>query len=75
MAGQNRAAAAAAEQALQHSDDVAAKFLAGQILAEVGSLGKATEIASQLSSRLTDEARAYGKILEAEIALNKKTIS
>jgi serine/threonine protein kinase/tetratricopeptide (TPR) repeat protein len=72
MAGQNRPAATAAQEALQHGDRVPVKFLAGQILVEVGSLDKATEIAAQLSNQLTDEARAHGKILDAQIALKKK---
>ncbi len=61
----------AAERALQHSKAMAVQFLAGRVLVEAGQIDKARPLAQAVSA-FTDssgEAKAHGKLLEAEIAL------
>jgi tetratricopeptide (TPR) repeat protein len=68
-AGQNRAAIAAADRALDHSKSVAVRFLAARIFVEAGALDKARPLGSELSSELAAEPQAHGKIIEGLIAL------
>ena len=72
--GQNGPAAAAAEKALQLSTVIAVRFLAAQIFAATGAIDKAEALAAELSKSTepSDDARVYGKIIEAQIALKRK---
>ena len=72
--GQNGPAAAAADKALQLSTVTAVRFLAAQIFAATGAIDKAEALAAELSKSTepSDDARVYGKIIEAQIALKRK---
>jgi tetratricopeptide (TPR) repeat protein len=74
QAGQKGPAAAAAEKALQQSTVTIVQFLAAQIFVETGAIDKARTLAGDLSksNEPWDDARVYGKIIEAQIALKKK---
>jgi tetratricopeptide (TPR) repeat protein len=72
--GQNRAAVAAAQQALSHSNDVSVKFLSARAFVEAGALARAQQIAASLSSELATEPQAYGKIIEGQIALKGRNL-
>ena len=50
------------------------RFLAAQIFVETGAIDKAQALAAELakSTEPSDDARVYGKIIEAQIALKKK---
>jgi hypothetical protein len=63
------AAIAAAHRALAASETVRTRFLAGRIFAQAGAIVDAKALATQLGEELQAEPRAYGKILEGEIAL------
>jgi len=69
LRGQKAPAIAAADKALLNSKAVPIRFLAGRIFAEAGASAKAKAIAAGLSAEIPAEARAYGKIIEGEIAL------
>jgi len=69
LRGQNDLAIAAADKALENSKAMPARFLAARIYIEAGALEKARPIATALSSDLSAEPAAHGKILEGEIAL------
>jgi tetratricopeptide (TPR) repeat protein len=64
-----RAAGAAAEQALMNSNSVPIRFLAARVFVETGDTQRARREASTLAMELETEPQAYGKIIEAEIAL------
>ncbi len=72
--GQNGPAAAAADKALQLSTVTAVRFLAAQIFAATGAIDKAEALAAELSKSTepSDDARVYGKIIEAQIAMKRK---
>ena len=72
--GQSGPAAAAADKALQHSTATVVRFLAAQIFVETGAIDKAQALAGELakSAEPSDDARVYGKIIEAQIAMKKK---
>ena len=72
--GQSGPAAAAADKALQLSTVTAVRFLAAQIFAATGAIDKAEALAAELSKSTdpSDDARVYGKIIEAQIALKRK---
>jgi serine/threonine protein kinase/tetratricopeptide (TPR) repeat protein len=64
-------AIAAADKSLQtNSTSMAVRFLAARILAEAGAVEKAKTLADQLTSDLSAEPQAHGKIIEGVIALN-----
>ncbi len=63
------AANEAAEQALQHSNAVPVRFLAGRILVEADATSQAAKLAAGLSAELPAEPQAFGKIIEGELAL------
>lgn len=69
MRGQRGLAIAAADKALANSKAMAVKFLAGRIYAEAGARDKAKTLADGLSSELTAEPQAHGKIIEGLMAL------
>ncbi|HEY3706844.1 MAG TPA: protein kinase [Terracidiphilus sp.] len=69
----NRAAALAVlDKALANSQSTQIQFLAARTCIDVGDLPKAQKLAATLSSSLTSESQAYGKILEGLIALKHK---
>src|SRR4051812_30182067 len=70
--GQNAAALAAAEKALENSGALKVRFLAARILVEAGAAAKAQALADSLGSELATEPHAYGKIVEGEIALKNR---
>lgn len=67
--GEKAAALAAAERALGHNGGTPVKFLAARIFAEAGAATRAAALAAALGAQPAAEARAYGKIVEAETAL------
>ena len=69
LRGQKDLAIAAADKAIANSKAMPGRFLAARIYAEAGALDKARAIATALSSDLSAEPAAHGKILEGEIAL------
>jgi tetratricopeptide (TPR) repeat protein len=66
---QTIAAVAAAEKALIYSSTVEVRFLTARIFVEADAVARAQTLAAGLSSQLPAEPRAYGKIIEGEIAL------
>ena len=68
---QNNLAIAAAEKALMNSRAVPIRFLAARVLVEAGAIAKAQTEAASLAMELPAGPRAYGKIIEGEIALKK----
>jgi len=72
MAGQNSGAIRAAERALALDKEPWVLHAAGRIYAETGQFEKATKIASDMSSSIDPDPQLYGKLLEGEIALNRK---
>jgi tetratricopeptide (TPR) repeat protein len=68
---QRAAAAGAAEQALLSAKDVGIRFLAARALVQTGQEAKARAVARELSNQLYNEAQAYGKLIEGELALEK----
>jgi tetratricopeptide (TPR) repeat protein len=72
MQGNHAAAMAAASKALANSQSAQIQFLAVRAFVDGGDLGKAQKLASSLSSALTTESQAYGKIVEGLISLKKK---
>ena len=75
MRGQSRPAVAAADKALANSTALPVRFLAGRILVEAGAIPKAQALAASLASELAAEPRAYGKIIEGEIAMKKRNFA
>lgn len=68
---QKMTAVADAYKALDHSQSVQIRFLAGRIFAETGEKAKAQEIAAALGKELQAEPQAYGKIIEGKSALKQ----
>ena len=68
---QKRAANAAAEQALAHSQSIQVRFLVGRTFVEAGELPKAEKLATTLASEITAEPQAYAKIIEGDSALKQ----
>ncbi len=72
LEGKQSAAVSDTDKALTNSKSPQIEFLAGKNYAEAGNLAKAQKLATTLSSALTSESQAYGKIIEGLIALKKK---
>ena len=72
MNAQPATTSAAIEKALANSQSTQIKFLAASTYVEAGDLAKAQKLATSLSSELTSEPQAYGKIIEGMIALKRK---
>jgi tetratricopeptide (TPR) repeat protein len=72
MRGDKRAATTAADKALSNSNAVPIRFLTARIYVETGAVAKAASLAEGLTADAAAEPQAYGKIVEAEIALAKK---
>jgi tetratricopeptide (TPR) repeat protein len=62
--GDKPAALAAANKALSNNQSVKIRFLVARVYVETGELAKAQKLAAGLSSELTSEPQAYGKIIE-----------
>jgi len=73
LQGQRPAAAAAAMEALKDKDETV-QFLAGRTLLEAGQEAQARRVAEALSKQLYNEPLAYGKLLEGELALEKRQV-
>jgi len=71
LQGQKAAAIAAAETALKRSETLKVQFLAGRLLGAAGQATRAKAISEKLSSDLKNEAQAYGKLIEGQIALSR----
>jgi eukaryotic-like serine/threonine-protein kinase len=69
LQGQNAAAIAAAQKALDNSKAVRIRFSAGRILAMAGQTARAKALAEDLGKELQSEPQSYGKLIEGEIAL------
>lgn len=70
--GKNAAALSDIGKALANSQATEVQFLAARTYVEAGELAKAQKIATSLSSALTGEPQAYGKIIDGLIALKRK---
>ncbi len=64
-------AIADAEKALDNSQTVQVRFLAGRIFAESGEIAKAQQLAASLGAELQAEPLAYAKIIEGKSALEQ----
>jgi len=72
MQGHHAAALSDIGKALANSQSTQIKFLAASSYVDAGDLAKAQKLAASLSSELTSEPQAYGKIIEGMIALKRK---
>jgi tetratricopeptide (TPR) repeat protein len=72
MQGHYAAALSDIGKALANSQSTQIKFLAASSYVDAGDLAKAQKLAASLSSELTSEPQAYGKIIEEKIALKGK---
>ncbi|MGH9581345.1 MAG: tetratricopeptide repeat protein, partial [Bryobacteraceae bacterium] len=69
--GEHSAALADTDKALTMSHSTGIEFLAANTYADAGELAKAEKLASALSTSLSGESQAYGKIIEGMIALKR----
>lgn len=69
--GNHTAALADADKALTMSSSTDIDFLAANAYLDAGDLAKAEKLASTLSSALSSESQAYGKIIDGMIALKR----
>jgi eukaryotic-like serine/threonine-protein kinase len=69
LRGRNDAARAAAAQALETSQSIRVRLLAGRVLAITGDTPRAQAVADALSKELQTEAQAAGKVIAGDIAL------
>jgi tetratricopeptide (TPR) repeat protein len=67
--GQHDKAVAAARRAIEQAPTAKIHFLAARVFATAGAADEAAALAKELGSALQNEPRAYGKIIEGEIAL------
>jgi tetratricopeptide (TPR) repeat protein/tRNA A-37 threonylcarbamoyl transferase component Bud32 len=72
LQGSQAAALADADKAVAQSQTASIEFLAASLYADAGELGKAEKQETALSSSLSSESQAYGKIVAGLIALKKK---
>jgi len=70
--GKHAAAIADTDKALKNSQSTQIEFLAARTYADAGEFAKAQKLAATLSSSLTNESQAYGKIVAGLIALKRK---
>lgn len=73
LAGHAAQAQSAAAKAITLDTEERVLYPAGQIFLETGQTEKATRIVSQLSSRIQPEPQMYGKLLDGEISLKRKS--
>jgi len=71
VTGQKQAAMSTAEKALANSQSAKIRFLAARTLLQAGETAKALRLANELGSEILAEPRAYGKIIEGEVALKQ----
>ncbi|HMF27674.1 MAG TPA: hypothetical protein VKE42_02820, partial [Candidatus Cybelea sp.] len=69
--GQNAAAIASADQVLANTTRGEIRFLAARVFVETGAIAKAEPLMASLSADLRPELQAYGKIIQADIALKR----
>jgi serine/threonine protein kinase/Tfp pilus assembly protein PilF len=72
MQGNQGAALSDIGKALANSQSSQIEFLAANSYVDAGELAKAQKLATSLSSALTSEQQAYGKIIDGMIALKRK---
>jgi eukaryotic-like serine/threonine-protein kinase len=72
VSGENAAAISAAERAMTLDKEPWVLHAIGTIYAETGQFAKAASLASQMSSSIDSDPQLYGKLLEGEIALQRK---
>jgi tetratricopeptide (TPR) repeat protein len=72
LQGHRAAALSDIGKALAISQSTQIKFLAASSYVEAGDFARAQELATSLSSELTSEPQAYGKIITGMIAMNRK---
>ena len=72
LQGHNAAALSALGKALANSPSIQIQFLAASSYVDAGDLAKAQKLATSLSSGLSSEPQAYGKIITGLIALKRK---
>jgi len=70
--GKHAAALSDVEKALANSQSTQIEFLAASTYVDAGEQAKAQKLATSLSSSLTSESQAYGKIIAGMIALKRK---
>jgi serine/threonine protein kinase/tetratricopeptide (TPR) repeat protein len=71
LRGQTGAALIAAHQALADSQSIKVRFLAARIFLEGEEIAKAQKLASSLASDVRTESRAYAKLIEGGVALQR----
>ena len=71
LRGDEKAARAAADNALANAQSKKIQFLSGRIFVEAGELGKARKLAATLASGLDAEAQTYSKLILGEAALKE----
>jgi tRNA A-37 threonylcarbamoyl transferase component Bud32 len=69
--GRDAAAVAAADEALQYSQDYRTKFLAARTFAEAGEVSRTRPLVEALDNEIPKEARAYAKIVQGVQALKR----
>jgi tetratricopeptide (TPR) repeat protein len=67
--GNQSAAIAAADAALEQSPTAKIRFLAARIFAEAGVADRAVALATELGASLQAESRAHAKVIDGEVAL------
>lgn len=72
MKGQNAKAIAAAERAVSGSTDESLLYPAAMVFLEAGKSDKAVELGQKLSQRLEPDPAAYGKLIAAEVEMQRK---
>jgi eukaryotic-like serine/threonine-protein kinase len=70
--GKHSAALADTDKAVKNSQIPSIEFLAARTYVDAGELAKAQKLAASLSSALSGESQAYGKIVAGLIALKRK---
>lgn len=72
LQGNHAAALADTDRALTQSQIPPIQFLAARTYVDAGEIAKAQKLATTLSSSLSSESQAYGKIIAGLIAIQKK---
>ena len=72
LQGKHEAALSDIGKALTYSQSTQIEFLAANTYVDAGETAKAQKLAANLSSALTSESQAYGKIVTGMIALKRK---
>ncbi|HEU5235937.1 MAG TPA: tetratricopeptide repeat protein, partial [Pyrinomonadaceae bacterium] len=70
LRGEKSAAVAAAQRAMNTSNIVKVRFLAGRVLAAAGETARAKKAAADLAAETLAEPQSYAMLIEGEIALN-----